>query len=258
MVREGVKDVDELKALYQEKIRAHRKAVAPNASPSIPSSPFSAPPPPPQVNNSSVTDPPQGGSPHDTASKPFNPPGIKTLSSYIDVPKTRELPPKEIEYIWRLRHAADPQSLCAIVPHATYKQIEDTARRHPRFILPLPREKQGAEMHFLQWTFPSPTTTTVLFTSLAEFKLRGEYAQPHTTVTHHLDLRDSKELILLNGMVVDGKNVSVDEARWLLMCLQKFYGGGAPLKRKKLLEQFSQGDDGFNVEELLEEAERVI
>lgn len=259
LVREGLRNVDELKAVYQEKIRNHRtKAVVPNiVSASPASSPFPAPPPPPKKTNPSTPLPtqptPQTGPP----GKPFNPPGIKTLSSYIDISKTLELPQQEIEYVWRLRHVSDPQSLCAVIPYPIYKRIEATARRHPRFILPLPREKQGAEIHFLQWTFPTSTTSTILFTSLAEFKLRGEYAQPHTTVTHHLDLQDPKGLVLLNGTVVDGKNVTVDEARWLLMCLQRFYSGEGSQERRKLLEQFSQGDNSFKVEELLEEAEKI-
>ncbi len=160
--------------------------------------------------------------------------------------------------MWRLRHASDPQSLCAVIPQPTYNRIEATARRHPQFILPLPRGEQGAEIHFLQWTFPSPTTTTVLFTHLAEFKLRGEYAQPHTTITHHLDLSGLKKLVLLQGTVVEGRGITVDEGKWLLMCLQKFYGGQEKVERKKLLEQFSQGDGGFKVEELLEEAEKIV
>jgi len=139
-----------------------------------------------------------------------------------------------------------------------YQQIEATAHRHPQFILPLPREGQGAEIHFLQWTFPSPTTTTVLFTHLAEYKLRGEFSQPHMTVTHHLDLAGLKGLILLQGTVVEGRGVSVDEGKWLLMCLQKFYGvGDEKAERKRLLEQFSHGDGNFKVEALLEEAEKV-
>lgn len=99
----------------------------------------------------------------------------------------------------------------------------------------------------------------MLFTHLAEFKLRGEYSQPHTTVTHHLDLAGPKGLVLLQGSVVDGRGVSVDEGKWLLMCLQKFYGGvDEKADRKRLLEQFSQGDSGFKVEDLLEEAEKII
>lgn len=99
----------------------------------------------------------------------------------------------------------------------------------------------------------------MLFTHLAEFKLRGEFSQPHTTVTHHLDLAGTKGLVLLQGDVVEGRGVSVEEGRWLLMCLQKFYGGvEEKSERKKLLEQFSQGDGGFKVEELLEEAEKIV
>ena len=123
----------------------------------------------------------------------------------------------------------------------------------------MPREGQGAEIHFLQWTFPTSTTATVLFTHLAEFKLRGEFSQPHTTVTHHLDLAGPKRLVLLQGHVVEGRGMTVDEGKWLLICLQKFYGGGEEkTERKKLLEQFSQGDGGFKVEELLEEAEKIV
>lgn len=254
--REGLKDVEELKAAYQEKIqRQRRKALAPDSTPlSSTSSPFPPPPPPPQPQQPASSSTSQAG----PSSKPSDPPGIKTLSSYIDIPKILELPQKEIEYIWRLRHASDPQSLCAIIPQAIYKRIEATARRHPQFILPLPREGKGAEIHFLQWTFPTPTTTTVLFTHLAEFKLRGEYAQPHTTITHHLDIADSKNLVLLQGSIVDGRGITVDEGKWLLMCLQRFYGGEEKIERKKLLEQFSQGDGGFKVEELLEEAEKIV
>lgn len=146
-----------------------------------------------------------------------------------------------------------------MIPYLTYTRIEATARRHPQFILPIPREGQGAEIHFLQWTFPTPTTATVLFTHLAEYKLRGEFSQPHTTVTHHLDLAGPKGLVLLQGTVVEGRGITVDEGKWLLMCLQKFYGGGNEMGvRKKLLEQFSQGDGGFKVEVLLEEAEKAV
>lgn len=261
LLRQGLKDVDELKAAYQDKIQSQRRqALAPNPFNASTPSGFPAPPPPPQVPEQSTTisSSTTSSSQSPPSHKPSNPPGIKLLSSYIDIPKTLELPQKEIEYIWRLRHATDPQSLCAVIPQSTYDRIEATARRHPQFILPIPREEKGAEIHFLQWTFPSPTTTTVLFTHLAEFKLRGEYAQPHTTVTHHLDLADTKGLVLLHGNVVAGRGITVDEGKWLLMCLQKFYGAEQRVERKKLLEQFSQGDGGFKVEELLEEAEKIV
>jgi ATP synthase F1 complex assembly factor 1 len=147
----------------------------------------------------------------------------------------------------------------------TFRRIVATARKHPQFIIPLAKKDQGAEIHFLQWTFPSENTATVLFTHLAEFKLRGEFAQPHTTVTHHTDLMNSNELVLMEGRVSEDRGVSVDEGKWLLMCLQKFYGFEAQSnaakesreKRRKLMEQFSGGDEAFKIEELLEEAEKL-
>jgi len=146
-----------------------------------------------------------------------------------------------------------------VIPLDVYKTIEATAKKHPHFILPLPKEGQGAEIHFLQWTFPAENTVTVLFTHLAEYKLRGEFSQPHTTITHHLELAEEKGLVLLQGQVVEGRGVSVDEAKWLVMCLQKFYGvSGEKCERKRLLEMFAKGDAGFRVEDLVEEAEKII
>lgn len=249
-----MRDVNELKNTYKEKIdRLKKKASIPlpaadassTLSPSpVSSSPFPPPPPAPRI-------------PSEKSSK--SSPGIKTLSSFLDVEKTLELPQKEIEALWRLRHVDDPQSLCAAIPLDIYKTIEATAKKHPHFILPLPKEGQGAEIHFLQWTFPAENTVTVLFTHLAEYKLRGEFSQPHTTITHHLELANPKKLVLLQGQVVEGRGVSVDEAKWLVMCLQKFYGiGGEKNERRRLLELFGRGDPQFKLEELVEEAEKVV
>ncbi|KAK7714298.1 hypothetical protein SLS64_004398 [Diaporthe eres] len=195
--------------------------------------------------------------------------GVKTLDQILDLPKARTLPVPELTAIWRLRHASSPQALCAVVPQHTYEAMEAEARRHPQFVLPLPHPEQGAEMHFLQWTFdPATRTSTVLFTQLAEYKARGEFAVPHTTVTHHLDLVADKRVVLMQGSVVADRGVKPDDARWLVMCLQRFYGGWDGEKndalgkeraeeRKKLLEWFGKGDSRFSVEKLLEEAERL-
>ncbi|KAF2720260.1 ATP11-domain-containing protein [Polychaeton citri CBS 116435] len=266
----GLKNVDELKEVYADKIEDLRnKAIVPGAN-----APLSAQQPPtPQATGASIPfQPPPPPNPEaqqqveQQARKVSSGKApVKTLDSFLDVEKTAELPAKEIETLWRLRHARDPQSLCAAMTKETYDRIAATAKKHPQFILPLPREEQGAEIHFLQWTFPSPTTATVLFTHLAEYKLRGEFAQPHTTVTHHLDLKDKNELVLLEGRVMENRGISVEEGKWLLMCLQKFYGFEAlsPAaeeskgRRQKLMQQFSGGDETFKVEELLEEAEKV-
>ena len=309
---EGFQSVAQLKAAYEERIIQLRKrvsselekatkAAAQPAAQSQAQAPVSQShfpgqqPLPPAPHASTQSKQPLASS---AKTRESGTPGIKPLSSYLDLSKISALPTKEIEYLWRLRHANDPKSLCAVIPLETYNRIHSTAKTHPRFILPLPRPaaddgsgdlKQAAEgfdsatprvasdIHFLQWSFHPPAgappapgaqtanthTSTILFTHLAAFKLHGEYAQPHTTVTHHLDLADSHGLVLLNGSVVDNGGVSVEEGKWLLLCMQKFYdhgGHGAGVgkeKRQALLKKFTVGDTTFDVDELVDEAERI-
>lgn len=287
---EGLESISQLKEVYKDKIAEARK----KASALVQKAPVSSeaaglrhpPPPPPPPQTETPPKAPKTGVP-----------GIKPLSSYLDLRKVSRLPAKEVEVVWRLRHAREPLSLCAVIPLETYERIYNTAKAHPQFILPLPRPsaeedtavakqsdsgftggaRTAADIHFLQWGFfppagppPAPEvrtannhTSTVLFTHLAHYKLHGAYAPPHTTITHHLDLADSHGLVLMNGGVVDGRGVSIEEGRWLLMCLQKFYdfeghgGGVGKEKRQALLQNFSKGDQGFDLTALVDEAERI-
>ncbi|KAH8686919.1 ATP11 protein-domain-containing protein [Ilyonectria robusta] len=263
---EGLSSIDELKAAYADKIEAERlkNAIEDPVIPQAPETPVAQP----NADNTPITNtreppkaPPTGG---DKAA-------LKALNDIIDLEKTRELPDKELTAIWRLRHASSPQNICAVVPASAYKAMEEAARTSPQFVLPVPHPTQGAEIHFLQWTFDaSSKTSTVLFTQLAEYKTRGEFAQPHTTITHHLDLADERGLVLMQGQVVDGRGVKPEEAKWLVMCLQRFYGGweseaveldgerkARAEERAKLLQWFAAGDSRFSLDKLMEEAERM-
>ncbi|KAI8186920.1 Protein ATP11 [Colletotrichum sp. SAR 10_75] len=253
--QEGVSNIDELKAAYADKIQEQKKRDAisvpgldeilndePAPAATTATTQKGAPPPPPVPGASGN--------------------GIKSLDEILDLPKARELPDKELTAIWRLRHASDPTSLCAVIPSSTFRQMEALARENPQFVLPVPHESQGAEIHFLQWVFDAASkTATVMFTQLAEFKARGEYAQPHTTVTHHTDLADERGLVLMHGKVSEDRGVKSEHAQWLVMCLQRFYGEAEgkerAAERKKLLEWFRTGDPRFSVEKLMEEAERI-
>lgn len=276
----GLSDVSELKEQYKDKIEELRKQAIvpgatgpltpppspatsssqPQAAPSSRKSPWPSPPPPPTLQNSTAPPPP--------------PPGVKTLNSFLDLEKVRGLPEKEVQALWRLRHAGNPQSIHFVVPASVFRSLIQTAKQHPAFVLPVPREipvedesvakegvktQQAAELHYLQFAHPHVDTTTLLFTSLAEFKLRGEFASPHTTVTFHQELADSHDLVLGQGMVIENKGVSVDEARWLVMCMQKFYVQSEEGKgRGELLNLFTKGDSRFQVERLIDEAEKVL
>ncbi|KAF7176426.1 hypothetical protein CNMCM7691_002555 [Aspergillus felis] len=284
---EGHGSVESLKEAYKDKIQGFRRNAAtpltpePTTPPSSPKS-FSAanPPPPP-------TPPPSPKAAAAAASVTGSSTGIKPLSSYLDVEKVLALPQKEIEALWRLRHANNPNSICACIPLETYQRIASAARHNPQFILPLPRSSTeqapaedgstvdpnavGADIHFLQWAFHPPAspasgasannhTSTVIFTQLAAYKLHGAFAQPHTTITHHLDLADEKGLVLMHGHVMPDSGISTTEASWLVSCLQRFYDfeGQASGRKGELVRMFTRGDvQGFKMEELMEEAERL-
>ncbi|KAL3478185.1 ATP11 protein-domain-containing protein [Aspergillus californicus] len=272
--QEGHKSVDSLKDAYAEKIAKLRREASTILTPEPPS-PSAAPhsPPPPPSAQSSVQS-------QVAAAAKSSASGIKPLGSYLDVEKIRALPPKEIEALWRLRNASSSTSICAVISLDTYMRIAAAARQNPQFVLPLPRTQvkaapeapaegtTGADIHFLQWAFhppassPSPSnshTSTIIFTPLEAYKLHGAYAQPHTTITHHLDLAD-KGLVLMHGQVNPESGVSTTEATWLVSCVQRFYDfdGQANGRKGELLRMFTRGDiQNFKIEELMDEAEKL-
>ncbi|KAI1382083.1 ATP11-domain-containing protein [Hypoxylon crocopeplum] len=263
---EGLRDIGELKEAYRDRIQEIRKKDSVSI-PGLDALLSDEPAPAPEQKTQTQT---TGSSDSNTSpdSQPQTPststPTIKPLSDILDLPKARALPEKELSAIWRLRHASSPTSLCAVIPATTYTALEATARRHPSFVLPVPRgEGVGAEIHFLQWVFDRESqTATVLFTQLAEFKARGEWAQPHTSVTHYWDdgLASAPGVVLMAGNLVEGRGASVEDARWLVMLLQRFYGAegvGRDGGKRRLLEEFGRGGGGFSVERLLEESERL-
>ncbi|KAF7591343.1 hypothetical protein BBP40_001667 [Aspergillus hancockii] len=280
--QEGHDSVESLQEAYQEKIEDFRRKASTVITPEAPRSTF--PSSTSAVHPRPPTPPSPQAQPATRASDKSSTP-IKPLSSYLDVEKVLHLPPKEIEAIWRLRHANNPNSICAVIPVDIYQRIVSAARQNPQFILPLPRTptedlqqqaeeaaNTGADIHFLQWAFHPPASTatsgpvasshtsTIIFTQLAAFKLHGAYAQPHTTITHHLDLADEKGVVLMQGQVMPNSGVSTTEATWLASCVQRFYdfGGQASGRKGELLRMFTQGDaEGFKIEDLMEEAEKL-
>lgn len=282
--REGYDTVESLKEAYNEKIQELRRTASTAATPepgtptsttALPGTPpsFQSPPPPQESRTAEAARAVSGDS---------SP--VKPLSTYLDVEKIRELPPKEIEALWRLRFAENSHAITAAIPLDTYKRIMQAARENPQFILPLPRAQtpeeaaqapEGADtvadIHFLQWAFHPPAegstlspsnnhTSTVIFTNLGLYKMHGAFAQPHTTITHHLDLADEKGLVLMHGQIIPEGGVSAPEATWLVSCVQRFYDfeGQASGRKSELVRMFTRGDvENFKVEELVDEAEKL-
>lgn len=272
---EGHGGVAELKDAYKDKIHEFRRSDGVESVPGLDALLADAEPPNATATTASQSKTaPAASSPMSAAAAPPPPAtpknknaAIKPLSEILDLSKVRALPEKELSAIWRLRHAHSPTSLCAVIPSTTYAHLELAARKNPTFVLPVPRGADvGAEIHFLQWIFDAEShTATVLFTQLAEYKARGEWAQPHTSVTHYFDAGIAREqgVVLMAGSLVEGRGASVDDAKWLLMLMQRFYGGegaggtGVDQAKRDLLEAFGKGDSQFTVEKLLEESERL-
>lgn len=127
MASEGLGSLEELQEAYKDKIAKVRKESVP---PPL-SADLTGPPPPPDTRHS-----PQPLPIVVNESSNHVLPGVKTLSSFVDVDKLAlHSDPKEIEFIWRARFLADKDSLCAIIPRDVYQRLEDSARRFP-MVLP--------------------------------------------------------------------------------------------------------------------------
>ncbi|ERF75195.1 hypothetical protein EPUS_08865 [Endocarpon pusillum Z07020] len=252
---EGHKSINSLKEAYQDRISdLRRKATTiPSAASPAPNLALQQPPPP-------VPKPQLPGT-VDHAGCHSSTPGIKPLSACLDLAKVSALPKKEVEHIWRLRHASDPLSLCAVIPIETYNRIYHTAKNHPQFILPLPRPAAGRQLKASRAAKEQLQTSTFYNGASTHLLYLQHQVPPRSTRT--LQLYCSPTLPPSRCTGLEGRGLSAEEGRWLVMCLQKFYdfeghgGGIGKEKRQGLLEKFSKGDQGFNLDELVDEAERV-
>lgn len=114
----------------------------------------------------------------------------------------------------------------------------------------------------MEFKFPKPKVTHIIFTSLLEYKTHGEYARPHTTIMHFEDFSDERGIVLMRGeMDPTLKAVSQDDARLLVMHVQKLYGSDPEHEkaktRRKLIEDFTKGSGDFDVNILMDELNRI-
>lgn len=184
----------------------------------------------------------------------------QNLDSFIDVDKLKLHDTKQIELIWKARFVDKTNDFCGSLNADTFSRLYVNARRYPTFVLPLPHEKEGVELHYVQWSFTEAETIHCLITSLAEYKLHGEFASPHTTILIHTDLLASKGLALMNAIVQTNK-VPLHDAVLLALNLQRFYtakgDSSHSVAKLQLLKEFNTGDANFSVDKLIEAAETL-
>ncbi|QLQ80896.1 hypothetical protein HG537_0E02510 [Torulaspora globosa] len=191
---------------------------------------------------------------------------FKTLDSFLNVEKIKELSKQEIEFLWRAKWMNKDDALCAVVPAEVFDRMLTNAKSSPIFVLPLPRaaadgkeasdQTQSVELHYIQWQFVGPNTVHCIMTSLAEFKLHNEFAKPHTIFQFHLEMAKEKKIVLMNGQVEPDTNVSLQDAQLLLLNVQRFWGAmgeETPIakQRVKMLRDFTKGSPDFNVDLLI-------
>ena len=214
---------------------------------------------------------------------------VQPLSTFMKLEKIVHESPENIGKLWTAFHIMK-NKISAVVPAATYAQMVDTAKSFPQFVLPLPRivkkadedgeAESGYEVYYLQWIpLPKPADTAsnapapmaVLFTPLAEYKLRQEYAQPTLVLTHYTDLIESKGIVLLRGDITEsdkGKaHIQQKDAQLLTLGLQRFYHIDWALegldndeqvdRRRALLRAFHERPTEFRLEELIDASWKI-
>jgi ATP synthase mitochondrial F1 complex assembly factor 1 len=193
------------------------------------------------------------------------------LSATIPTPTYRQLISKVAAYPCFILPLPRPDAQVESAPDAA-----DTARGPPH------------EFYFMQWSVhappptpsldslpplfnqpsssssqsvPNPPCTTVLFTSLQEYKLRQDYATPHLILTHHTDLAQSHGLVLFRGELTPSPSgqsavLSATDAQRLASLLQQFYlppqeNDKRGATRAKLLQQFHEEPEAFRWEDVV-------
>jgi len=187
-------------------------------------------------------------------------PTTMELDSFVDVEKFDKHDAKDIEMLWKARFVDSPLGFCGSMTADAFSRLYVNARKYPTFVLPLPHPTHGIELHYVQWSFVTSQTIHCLITSLAQYKLHTEYAQPHTTFMVHTDFAASKGIVLTNSVVQD-KQVSMENAALLVLNLQRFYTATQDTKHGEakldLLRQFNTGDTSFSVDKLIEATETL-
>ncbi|KXN81099.1 Protein ATP11, mitochondrial [Leucoagaricus sp. SymC.cos] len=225
---------------------------------------------------------------------------ILNTSLVLSTPHTSE----QISQLWNAYHMSRSGGtgrgfLCASIPLDLYKKMLAVAEKYPTFIVPIRRprdtstppavgERDSAyEFYFLQWDFhdvpvvpsangnpiakpsssesPNPKISTVLFTSLEEYKLHATFATPYIVLTNYTDLASTRGLVLLRGEITPRNGasgnymLSQEDAQQLSMAIQKFYlWGNGESEGGKLLRTFHEKPEEFKWEDLLKVADWEI
>ncbi|KAF7537568.1 hypothetical protein G7054_g3610 [Neopestalotiopsis clavispora] len=270
---EGHSDVSSLKAAYADKIieqRTKNKISVPGLDALLADE--EAPPAAaarPQETQQQTSAPGAGSHPNPpkqpAAARPASTKsGIKPLSEILDMDKARELPVKELGAVWRLRHASQASSLCAVIDAVDVRPPRADGPGAPQ-LCAARAPRRGAPRDPLPAVGVRPRVPHGHGPVHAARRVQGaRRVGPAAHERHALldaGVAARQGVVLMAGNVVDGRGANVQDAQWLVMLMQRFYGPEALAgdgAKRKLLEQFAMGaNGGFTVEKLLEESEKL-
>ncbi|KAG5520066.1 hypothetical protein PMAC_001142 [Pneumocystis sp. 'macacae'] len=184
---------------------------------------------------------------------------IRALSSYINVEKLQLHNIKEIELIWKARHIQNEYNHCGVISSLKFDIIEKNAKKYNMFILPINRP-EGIEMHFLQWFITNKFTKYILITSLLEYKIKGEFARPHTFLSYHTDLSLNKNIVLMRCELEKDRGITINDIKTIVFQIESFFSATEDnqedLLKLKLLEEFNSGKN-FNISILINECNKL-
>ncbi|XP_048507077.1 ATP synthase mitochondrial F1 complex assembly factor 1 isoform X1 [Athalia rosae] len=158
--------------------------------------------------------------------------------------KTRD----EIINIWHEYHR-QKDCISGAMTATQFDKLFKLAKEYPTFLLPLPRS-QGYE--FIMSQFHG---TKIHMTPLLWYQVHKENAPECLSMTHYIELAQSKDLVLMRGEF-DTKSINAQEAQCLANELQLYYSTDNP-QRLKLLEKFTKTPDDFKYMDLITNLETI-
>ncbi|KAJ3347686.1 hypothetical protein HDU91_006723 [Kappamyces sp. JEL0680] len=170
---------------------------------------------------------------------------VKSLDEILKLDLVKDQSAEDIGKIWNLYHSTR-NALSAALDSGFYEKLYAKSKKHPMFVLPLPRD-DGYEMLLLQFQGHQ-----VYFTPLVEYQLKKENAKPSFSITFYTELSKDKDVVLMLGELADPNgSLTLKDAQNLIYQLQIFYVTGSPAQ-KAMVEKFWTDPANFSYEELIE------
>lgn len=174
---------------------------------------------------------------------------------------------EEVAQIW-LEYHRQKDVLNATIPVDKFDVLMARAKKHPMFIIPLPRS-EGFEFFLFQFSANTVhftpllcyqvggicfTDNKILINMFLTQKLHKENAPECLNIVHYTEFRD-KGIVLMRGEF-DKNVINAQEAQCLANQLQLYYGQCSASKLA-LLEKFTLKPSDFDHKEVIDELQNL-